>query len=43
LIISEAFMRYADESKLQLISIILLPIIVYFFIYNFLISRVRLW
>ena len=43
LIISEAFMRYADESKLQLISIMLLPIIIYFFIYNFLISRVRLW
>ena len=43
LIISEAVMRYADESKLQLISIMLLPIIIYFFIYNFLISKVRLW
>ena len=43
LIISEAIMRYADESKLQMISIMLLPIIIYFFIYNFLISKVRLW
>ncbi len=43
LIISEIFMRYADESKLQLISTMLLPIIIYFFIYNFLISKVRLW
>ena len=43
LIISEAFMRYADESKLQLISITIFPIIIYFFIYNFLISKVRLW
>ncbi len=43
LIISEVFMRYADESKLQLISIMLLPMIIYIFIYNFLISKVRLW
>ena len=42
LIISETFMRYADESKLQLISIMLLPIMIYFFIYKFLISKVRL-
>ena len=43
LILSEVFMRYADESKLQLISIMLLPMIIYIFIYNFLISKVRLW
>ena len=41
LVISEAFMRYADESKLQFISIMFLPIIVYFFIYNFLINKVK--
>ncbi len=43
LIISEALMRYADESKLQMIFIMLLPIMIYFFIYNFLISKLRLW
>ena len=41
LVISEAFMRYADESKLQFISIMFLPIIIYFFIYNFLINKVN--
>ena len=41
LVISEAFMRYADESKLQFISIMFLPIIIYFFIYNFLINKVK--
>ena len=35
-------MRYADESKLQLICIMLLPIIIYFFIYNFLISKSKI-
>ena len=41
LVISEAFMRYADESKLQFISIMFLPIIIYFFVYNFLIDKVK--
>tara|TARA_B100000989_G_scaffold75202_1_gene53192 strand:- start:1857 stop:2774 length:918 start_codon:yes stop_codon:yes gene_type:complete len=41
LVISEAFMRYADDSKLQFISIMFLPIIIYFFIYNFLINKVN--
>ena len=41
LVMSEAFMRYADESKLQFITILFLPIIIYFFIYNFLINKVR--
>ena len=41
LVISEAFMRYADESKLQFISILFLPMIIYFFIYNFLINKVK--
>ena len=42
LVISEVTMRYADESKLQFISIIFLPIVIYLFIYNFLINKVRL-
>ena len=41
LVLSEAIMRYADDSKLQFIGIMFLPILVYFFIYNFLINKVR--
>ncbi len=41
LVISEALMRYADESNLRFISIMFLPIIIYFFIYKFLINKVQ--
>ncbi len=41
LVISETFMRYAEESTTQFIFIMLIPIIFYFFIYNFLMIRVK--
>ena len=41
LVISEILMRYVENSQLLLILVMILPIIIYFLIYNFLISKVR--
>ena len=41
LVISETLMRYAEDSKIQFIFIILVPFIFYFLIYNYLIKRVN--
>tara|TARA_B100001057_G_scaffold426611_1_gene450848 strand:+ start:1002 stop:2126 length:1125 start_codon:yes stop_codon:yes gene_type:complete len=41
LVISEILMRYIDVSKLLLILVMMLPILIYFLIYNILISKVR--
>ena len=41
LIISETFMRYAEESKLQFIFIMCIPIVIYLLTYNFLIMKVK--
>ena len=41
LVFSEILMRYIDVSKLLLILVMMLPILIYFLIYNILISKVR--
>ena len=41
LIISETFMRYAEESKIQFLIIMFMPILFFFLIYNILMKRVR--
>ena len=41
IVISETFMRYAEESKVQFIFIMLVPFIFYFLIYNFLIIKIK--
>ena len=41
LVISETFMRYAEESKSQFIFMISVPIIFYFIIYKFLLIKVK--
>ena len=41
LVISEILMRYVENSQLLLILVMILPIIIYFLIYNFLTSKVR--
>ena len=41
LVFSEILMRYIDVSKLLLILVMILPILIYFLIYNILISKVR--
>ena len=41
LVISETLMRYVDDSKWYLVLFFSLPIFIYFFIYNFLILRIR--
>ena len=41
LVLSETFMRYAEESKSQFIFMMFVPIIFYFLIYNFLIKKVE--
>ena len=41
LVISETFMRYAEESRSQFIFMMCAPIIFYFLIYNFLIKKVE--
>ena len=41
LVLSEILMRYIESSELLLILIMTLPLIIYFFIYRFLISKVR--
>ena len=40
LVLSEILMRYIESSQLLFILVILLPIMIYFFIYNYLISKV---
>ena len=41
LVLSEILMRYIEDSKLLLILVMILPILIYFLIYNILISKVR--
>ena len=41
LVISETFMRYAEDSKTQFVLIMFVPIISYFLIYNFLVTKVK--
>ena len=41
LVISETLMRYAEESKIEFIIIMFVPILFFFLIYNFLMIRVR--
>ncbi len=41
LVLSEISMRYLENSNLLFIFVMVLPLIIYFFIYNFLISKVR--
>ena len=41
LVLSEISMRYLESSKLLFILVMVLPFIIYFLIYNFLISKVR--
>ena len=41
LVISETLMRYAEDTKIQFIFIMFVPILFYFLIYNYLMSRVR--
>ena len=41
LIISETLMRYAEESKIQFISIMTVPIFLFILIYNFLMIKVK--
>tara|TARA_Y100000591_G_scaffold301427_1_gene295657 strand:+ start:729 stop:1850 length:1122 start_codon:yes stop_codon:yes gene_type:complete len=41
IVISETFMRYAEESKLQFIFIMCIPIVIYILTYNFLIMKVK--
>ena len=41
LVLSEILMRYIESSQLLFILVIILPIIIYFLIYNFLISKVN--
>tara|TARA_B100000900_G_scaffold341260_1_gene304263 strand:+ start:276 stop:1397 length:1122 start_codon:yes stop_codon:yes gene_type:complete len=41
LVISETFMRYAEDSKSQFIFMMSVPIIFYFLIFNFLIKKVK--
>ncbi len=41
LVISETLMRYVDDSKWYLVLFFSLPIFIYFFIYNFLILRLK--
>ncbi len=40
LVLSEVLLRYIESSQLLFSLVIILPIIIYFFIYNFLISKV---
>ncbi len=40
LVLSEILLRYIESSQLLFALVIILPIIIYFFIYNFLISKV---
>tara|TARA_Y100000022_G_C13233291_1_gene368504 strand:- start:856 stop:1566 length:711 start_codon:yes stop_codon:yes gene_type:complete len=40
LVLSEILMRYIETSQFLFILVIILPIMIYFFIYNFLISKV---
>ena len=41
LVLSEILMRYIESSKLLIILVMFLPIIIYFSIYNFLISKIN--
>ena len=41
LVLSEISMRYLESSKLLFILVMLLPVITYFLVYNFLIAKVR--
>ena len=41
LVISETLMRYAEETKIEFIIIMFVPILFFFLIYNFLMIRVR--
>ena len=41
LIISETLMRYAEDSKIQFIIIMFVPILFYFLIYNYLMAKVK--
>ncbi len=41
LVLSEISMRYLESSKLIFILVMLLPVITYFLVYNFLIAKVR--
>ena len=41
LIISETLMRYAEESKIQFISIMTVPFFLFILIYNFLMIKVK--